>query len=189
LGAIVAAAREPTIGAMRLLWWRDALEALDRTKAPAEPLLGALAREVLARGIDGATLAAIEEGWAALLDDEEPGDEAILLHARARGGRLFAACAALLGERMEDIAAAGEAWALADLGHRLRNPDARTFARAQAAARLSNVAITRWPVRLRSLGLLTLLAGKDARMPAGMARRQGSPRRVLRAMLYGLTGR
>jgi phytoene synthase len=189
MGAIVAAAREPAIGAMRLLWWRDALEALDRTEAPAEPLLGALAREALARGVDGATLAGIEEGWAALLDDEEPGDEAILLHARARGGRLFTACATLLGGRVEDIAAAGEAWALADLGHRLRAPEARAFARAQASVRLADVAITRWPVRLRPLGLLALLAGRDARMAAGTVRRQGSPGRVLRAMLYGLTGR
>ncbi|MET0376783.1 MAG: squalene/phytoene synthase family protein, partial [Rhizorhabdus sp.] len=43
MAAIVAAAREPAIGAMRLLWWRDALAKLDDAEAPvpAEPLLEA----------------------------------------------------------------------------------------------------------------------------------------------------
>ncbi len=191
MGAIVAAAREPAIGAMRLMWWRDALAALDApgARAPAEPLLIALEKMVLPRGATGVALGAIEEGWSALLDEEEPGIEAIMLHGRARGGALFAACATLLGADADGVERAGEGWALADLGHRLRSAEARGFARARARALLATVPLRGWPAALRAIGLLAVLAKRDAAMPVEVTRQQGSPGRVLRAFAYGLTGR
>ena len=89
----------------------------------------------------------------------------------------------------DDIGEAGEGWALADLGHHLRDAEARHFARTRATELLANVNFGRWPASLRPLGLLVLLARKDAAMPAGQMRRQGSPRRMLRALAYRLTGR
>src|SRR5579875_4070004 len=70
----VRAARDPLIGQMRLTWWYDALTALDTAPPPAEPVLQALAREALPVGVSGMALAAIIEGWEALLD--QPLDEA-----------------------------------------------------------------------------------------------------------------
>ncbi len=191
LGAIVAAAREPTIGAMRLLWWRDALTRLDDPAAPqpAEPLLAAISTTLLPTGTSGEALSAIEEGWAALLDEEEPGETEILDHAEARGGPLFALSATLLGTLPDDAAQAGEGWALADLGHRLRDAEARRFARTRAAERLAGVDIVKWSKALRPLGLLVILARADAALATDQQRRQGSPKRLFRALAYRLTGR
>ena len=191
MGAIVAAAREPAIGAMRLIWWRDTLTRLDEPglPVPAEPLLAAAAHHLLPAGLPGRSIAEIEEGWAALLEEESPGEAQIIAHGEGRGGPLFALSAALLGTVPDDVGRAGEGWALADLGHRLRDPEARHFARTAAAERLDDVAIERWPTTLRPLGLLSLLARRDAAMPVEELRRQGSPKRMLRALAYRLTGR
>jgi len=176
---------------MRLLWWRDALIALDAPAAPipAEPLLQDIAARLTATGLAGASIAELEEGWAALLESETPGDAEIMAHGEGRGAALFAMSAALLGAVPEEVGRAGEGWALADVGHRLRDPAACAFARARAAERLAGVAIGRWPTALRPLGLLTIFARWDAAMPESEQRRQGAPKRLLRALAYRLTGR
>lgn len=191
LGAIVAAAREPSLGAMRLLWWRDALARLDTPDPPpkGEPLLEAAAGDLVSAGLSGEALGGLEEGWAALLDAEEPGEAEIIAHGAQRGARLFMLSAQVLGDVPDDVAAAGEGWALADLGHRLRAPSARAFARSRAASVLEHVDLASWPRELRPLGLLAVLARGDAAMPAGVLRRQGSPKRLFRALAYRLTGR
>ena len=191
MGAIVAAAREPAIGAMRLLWWRDALCRLDESDAPipAEPLLDHAARDLLPAGLHGQELARIEEGWAALLEAETPGEPEITAHAEGRGGPLFAMSAMLLGAAPDDAARAGEGWALADLGHRLRDVEGRRLARNLAAQRLAQVDAASWPAMLRPLGLLVMLARQDAAMPADRLRQQGSPKRLFRSLAYRLTGR
>lgn len=191
MALIVAAAREPAIGAMRLIWWRDALARLDTPDAPvpAEPLLAAAAEHLLPAGLSGKALSAIEEGWSALLDAGEPGEAEIDAHGEHRGRPLFALAAHILGAVPDDVARAGEGWALADLGHRLRGIEARRFARCRAAERLAGVDIARWPGSLRPLGLLVLLARQDAAMPAEAVRRQGAPKRMLRALAYRVAGR
>jgi len=188
LGAIVAAAREPAIGAMRLLWWRDALIRLDDPAAivPAEPLLAAIAEQLLPAGLSGAALAELEEGWAALLDDAEPGEDAILHHGAWRGGRLFVLSAKLLGDESDDIVIGGEGWALADLSHRLSFAEGRAFARRTAREKLAAIMPGRWP---GPLGMLILLAKRDAAMPAAKQRRQGSPARLARSLVYYIFGR
>ena len=60
--AIVAAARDSTIGLMRLTWWADALERLDTAPPPAEPVLTGLALHVLPHGVRGRDLAAMVDG-------------------------------------------------------------------------------------------------------------------------------
>ena len=72
LASILQSTTEPMIGQMRLTWWYEALEKLDREPAPAHPVLQRLAASVLPGGVRGADLAPMIEGWEALLDDGEP---------------------------------------------------------------------------------------------------------------------
>lgn len=174
LRRIALAARDPTIGLMRLTWWGEALAALDAKPAPAEPLLRTLAAEVLPAGVSGAALAQLVESWDLLL---EGGDDWSAV-ARERAG-LFRLAAALLGASDARVAAVGEAWARVDL------------ARDWPAAGLPQVAALRneyrqpWPRALRPLGALGLLARFDA---AGRVQ-PGDPRRVGRLLWHRLTGR
>jgi phytoene synthase len=93
-----------------LAWWREALERLDSKPPPPEPRLRAAAQELLACGVTGSMLAGLEDGWAALLD-EEPDAERI---AR-RGEELFAIEGKLLGAEDPKLMQAGRlyAWELA----------------------------------------------------------------------------
>ena len=187
LGRIVATAREPALGAIRLAWWRDALAALDHAPPPGEPLLRAIAGQLLPCGLAGQVLAGLEHGWSALLDGEI--DEAALdRHAVERGGRLFALAARLLGGDRAGLAArAGEGWALVDLARHLPDRDAAARALAAASARFAP-GDARWPVALRPLGMLARLARRDARRPADRLPRQGSPRRLAALLGHRLTG-
>ena len=184
-GAIVSSTSEPMIGLMRLAWWREALEKLDSDPAPAEPLLGLLAHHALPLGLSGAKLAAIEDGWAALIDGE-PDEAAIARHGRERGRNLFTAAAAMLGAHDPRLAAAGEAWALTDLGYRHSNAEVRKTALAGARQLAADLPKDRWPPAARPLAALFVLARRDA---AASARAQGRPDRMLRMLALRLIGR
>jgi len=187
LAGIVAATTEPTIGLIRLAWWREALERLDREEAPAEPLLQALA-SLLPIGVSGRELSEIEDGWAALLEGEAD-DAAMDRHAQARGATLFRLAGRLLGSVESDarLVDAGAGWALADLGHRHSDPDVRGRARAKALIALGSLPRAIWPRQIRPLGMLATLARADA-STAG-ARHQGAPGRLLRMLALRFTGR
>src|SRR3954470_5931341 len=85
LGAVLAGGREPMISRIKLAWWREALERLARGPTPAEPVLQALAEHVLPSGLRGAGLAAMAEGWEALLSPEPLTGDELSLYAAARG--------------------------------------------------------------------------------------------------------
>ena len=183
-GSVLASGREPMISRIRLAWWREALERLDREPPPAEPVLQALARHVLRGGVSGAELAAMASGWERLLEPGPLGADALAAYAAERGGRLFALTARLLGGEEAPVSRGGEAWALADLARRSADADERTA--ALTAAR-SAVGAGRWPRRLRPLGMLALLARRDARR-ADRLERAGSLARMLRMLAHRLTG-
>jgi 15-cis-phytoene synthase len=185
LGAVLRAARDPMIRAIRLAWWREALEALDHRAGPGEPLLDAIAARLLPAGLSGKALAGIEEGWAALAEDI-PDMEALSHHAALRGGRLFALSAQLLGAGTADVRSAGEGWALIDIMPALDQAE-REGARLMARERLGGGG-ARWPRALRPLAVLSALARHDAMAPPGTERRPGSPARVARAMKTGILG-
>lgn len=174
------------VGRIKLAWWREALEALDRTPAPAEPLLQKLQADVLPRGVDGAELARMEEGWVLLLSDAPLTNEELDAHARLRGGVLFRASARLLGGAAVGVEQAGEIWALADLAR--HSGDAQDQASAIAAAG-EREGPERWPVALRPLGMLFALARRDLEQKRPRWETQGSPRRMVRMLRLRLTGR
>lgn len=163
---------------LRLAWWREALEALDRAPPPAEPVLLALAAHVVP-GIGGAELAAMEEGWSALA-----AGEALESYAVKRGGLLFGFTARLLGDPGFPVARAGELWALADLARRSASPEDARLALTAAEARLERRA---WPGPLRPLGMLAALARRDVERGLPSERR-GAPARVLRMLRHRITG-
>ena len=61
MAEIVASSTQPALGAIRLAWWREALDRLDHHPPPPEPRLQAVAAHLLSRGVTGAALATIEE--------------------------------------------------------------------------------------------------------------------------------
>jgi len=185
LGAVLASGREPMVSRIRLAWWRESLEKLDAGPPPPEPILQGVAQHVLPAGVAGAELAAMEEGWSVLLAPEPPSAEEFDLYAAARGGLLFRFSARLLGGEGAIAAPGGEAWALADLARRSASPDDAAAALAAAGGRALP---RRWPKSLRPLGMLALLARRDAARGAGAIEVPGAPARMLRMLRHRLTG-
>jgi phytoene synthase len=57
LGDALAGGREPLIARIKLAWWREALEKLDREPPPPEPVLGDVAAHLLPAGLSSSGLA------------------------------------------------------------------------------------------------------------------------------------
>ncbi len=183
---VLRSGREPMIGRIKLAWWREALQALDRRPPPPEPVLAGLHAEVLPHAVAGAELAEMEAGWQLLLEPTLSA-EGLADYARDRGGILFALSARLLGGAEGcDVGAAGEAWALVDLARHSRRDEDASAALAAARERLANQPRT-WPKHLRPIGMLAMLAARDAR--ADRLEPQGSPARMLRMFRHRLSGR
>jgi phytoene synthase len=168
MGDVVARATEPALAAIKLAWWRERLEELDAGKVPAEPRLQAAADELLTRSIGGASLAELEDGWAALLE-ADPDPERVA----ARGAKLFGLASSLLGTADPMTGMAGRLYALVRLGHR--------------PAVSAELARHPFPRALRPLTALAALAARDARR--GASEPQGTPGRAWTLLRHRLTGR
>ena len=188
LAGFVWRAKEPTIGLMRLVWWRDALAALDERPPPGEPLLHAAAALRPDR-IPGHELAAMTEGWEALLDDPDWSAETMALHGRARGATLFRLAGRVLGREHERIDAAGEGWALADLARQTSDAAKAAALLDLAEAPLEKGIAGGWPHVLRPLGMLAVLAREDVRRGHGALRAPASRWRLMRLLAHRWTGR
>lgn len=181
LGQVLRTTREPMVGQMRLAWWREALTRLDSASPPGEPVLQALAADALPHGVNGATLAAMIDGWEPLLGLID--EAAIADHARSRGGVLFAQAGRLLGVSGGDpLEAAGQGWALADLAMHLSDPQLSAKACNAAGPLLAQAGRHRWSRNARALGALTHIARLDLAGPA-------TPWRVARLGWHRMTGR
>jgi phytoene synthase len=185
LGAALAGGREPMISRIKLAWWREALERLDREPAPAEPVLQELQDHVLPASVEGAELAQMEEGWAILAGSGTLGPDSLTAYAQARGAGLFRYTARLLGDSETEVGAAGEAWALVDLArHCATGADSDV---ALAAAR-ERVLPPRWPPRLRPLGMLAILAARDLEPARPPWEARGAPARMWRMLRHRISG-
>lgn len=183
LGRVSRTTREPMLGRMRYAWWFEALERLDVAPPPAEPILRALAVEVLPSGVTGASLATMIDAWEILSDDEATDDVSLERFAQARGGILFDAMARVCGAGDAQARAAGEGWALIDLASNLSDAEAAARARAMAAGRLEAITGRRWSREGRAIGALALLARFETDGS------EGATSRVARLLLHRLTGR
>jgi 15-cis-phytoene synthase len=177
LADTVARSTQPALAAIKLAWWRERLEELDHGEAPAEPRLQAAARELLPRGIGGADLAELEEGWAGLLN-EQP-DMALLAE---HGTRLFALGARLLGVVFDDstIGVAGRLFAGVDAGRR---------GIIDVASGMSDTRCPRIPRRARPLTMFAALAARDLRRGGPPFEPEATPGRAWTVLSHRLTGR
>jgi phytoene synthase len=176
LGDVVARAREPALAAIKLEWWRERLEELDQGKVPAEPRLQTAAAELLTRGVIGASLAGLEDGWAALLD-EQPDRERVA----ERGARLFVMAASLLGASDPRIETAGRLYGW-------QSAVRRGVTLPPPQEELRSLAGHRFERRLRPLTALAALAARDARRGQAIEP-EGTPGRALALIRHRFTGR
>jgi len=176
LASLVARTESPAVAQMRLTWWHEALRTA-RAVRPVDPLLQALADEPRVEPLE---LLPLIDGWEVLLDELPLRDEALAQFAELRGGTLYRAAGRLFGREDRAIEEAGRLWALTDLAFRISDRDT-----AERALAMAPKARGRLP---GPLALLTALARRDRRAGLTRPRRQGSPRRVLRGALAGLTG-
>ena len=172
MGEVVARGTEPALAAIKLAWWRERLEELDRGQVPAEPRLQAAAGDLLPRGVSGGELARLEDGWAALLEAD-----LVLERVAKRGAMLFAMASQLLGAGDPLVETAGRLYGL-QTGIRTSTADQE----------LRQLAGHRFERRLRPLTALAALAARDARRAPDIEP-QGTPGRALTLLRHRLTGR
>jgi phytoene synthase len=131
---------------------------------------------LLPRGISGAMLARLEDGWAALLD-EAPDIERVA----TRGALLFDLAAKLLDESHPKLAAAGRLFACQQVARtglvRLPYP----------TEELHLLARLRFPRTLRPLTALSQLAARDVKM-APIVEPEAVPGRAFALIRHRLSG-
>lgn len=174
---MVRSSTQPALAAIRLAWWREALERLDRNPPPPEPKLQAAATELLPRGVTGAMLAELEDGWATLLD-EEPEVERV----GERGVKLFAIGAALLGSQDQGLEAAGRLFAQEQVARQ------RLMPMHHPIEEIHMLAGYRFPRRLRPLTALARLAARDVKQ-APAFESEATPGRAAALLSHRLFGR
>jgi phytoene synthase len=168
LADVVSSTTEPALGAIRLAWWRERLEELDRGAVSAEPRLRAIARQLLGLGITGAELSKLEDAWLPLLAPF-PWEQEAVEGLKLRGRVLFGIAARLLGGNPALAEAPGELWSLVDGAQHCSDPESRELLVAEARRVLSG-ATGRIPRQVRPLTVLAALAAADLVRRGGMAR-------------------
>ncbi|HET9354881.1 MAG TPA: hypothetical protein VFO42_01805 [Sphingomicrobium sp.] len=171
---VVGTSTQPALGAVRLAWWRDALERLDHAPPPPEPRLQACAQQLLSNGVSGKQLSSIAEGYATLF--EEAPDMAAIESA---GAAMFHCAATLLAATDPRLEQAGGRYALARV-HRL----GLMAARAEPSARLTG---HRFAKPLRPLTALARLSERDLRRGEELEP-EATPARAAALLAHRLTG-
>lgn len=178
MAEVVASSTQPALGAIRLAWWREALERLDQHPPPAEPRLQAAAEHLLPLGVTGATLAGLEAGHAALLQETVEAAQVVLA-----GERLFAIGGKLLGADDSMLPSAGRTYAIGAAAR-----DGRSLETIEDMLKMLDVKEHRFPTRLRPLTALTRLARRDyLNFPA--VEPEATPARAFALIRHRLTGR
>lgn len=176
LADVVTSSTQPALGAIRLAWWREALERLDNGSPPPEPRLQAVANQLLSRSISGKMLAELEDGWATLLDEVPDADR-----IGKRGARLFEIGAKLLGASDPKLEPAGRLYAC------------EVVKRKQLATvpfpieEMQMLAGHRFARRLRPLTSLARLAARDVRQ-APVIEPEATPGRAAALLSHRLFG-
>jgi phytoene synthase len=179
MAEVVLRSTQPALGAIKLAWWRQRLEELDEGKVPAEPRLQAAAAELLPRGVSGRALGKLEEGWARLLEGDEP--KSFILSAEARGPLLLTLAARLIElASNHNLSDAGREFALVDLARRgVVDLAAQHFHKLRQG----------YPRRIRPVTALWALARRDQRIGGPPFEPEATPGRAWTLLKHRLTGR
>ena len=177
MGDLVARATQPALGAVKLAWWRERLEELDQGMVPAEPRLRAVAEHLLPRGISGVEVAALEDGWATLLEEQVEAQR-----IADRGTALFRLGGRLLRAGDEKLSDAGAVAALVSVGRR-----GLPHLLDQARAHERPLARHRFTRRVRPLTALARLAVRDLRSGPPFEP-EGTPPRVAAMLRHQWSG-
>jgi phytoene synthase len=184
---VVRTSTQPMLGQIRLAWWRERLEALDRGEVPAEPRLQAVAADLLPRGIAGSTLASLEGGWLRLFDDF-PWDIATSEAIWFRGRLLFGLGGRILGAKSDQVEGVGGVWALVDAARQCSDAASRDMLLEQARRFARSLSGARFPFAVRPVTGLAALAIRD--LARGEPFEPEATRGRVAAMLaHRLTGR
>lgn len=174
----------PIVGQVRLAWWREQILSLSGSGAP-DPVLDGLGEMIGTHPAARAGLAALADGWEALLADPDLSGDRLLEFAKARGGSLFrVACIISGGEAGEPADRAGTIWALVDFARHCS--DRELAARALAIAGEFRGAPRELPRALRPFAILAHFAERDAAGGLERMPRPGSPRRIAQAWKFTL---
>ena len=159
---------------IRLAWWREALERLDRERAAGRAGAAGARRACPARRVERRR-AGGDGGGVGDAARRRPLSDELEAYAAARGGLLFRFSARLLGDAGLPVEQAGEALGAGRSRPPQRRPRARPGrARGRGATRPR---MRRWPPPLRPLGMLAVLAAarsRARRRPLGNAGRAGA---------------
>ena len=170
-GALTAS--QPALGAIKLAWWREALDKLDGAPPPPEPRLRAAAFELLPRGLTGRRLAELEDGWLSVIDGTD--DPARI---EEHGRIMFGLASDLLGRTGPVLASAGAGWALVEVARRTGEPRY-----LRSPMRPAHVAKP-----LRPLTMLSALAARDQSRP-WPPEPEATPQRAWTILRHRLTGK
>jgi len=147
------------LGAIRLAWWRERLEELDRGIAPpAEPRLQAVAASLIPAGVSGAELSRLENCWLTLLNPF-PWADAEAEAFVERGAILFGIGARLLGREAAEGEPFGVMWSLVDGARHCSDPQSRAFLVDRAKSAIAELPRRRIPQELHPL---TMIAARRA---------------------------
>lgn len=176
LAEIVKTSTQPSLGAIRLAWWREALERLDAAQPPAEPRLKAVADHLLPRGITGRSVASIEDGYASLLHDDINPDR-----VAGGGAALFRAGALLLQADDDKMIEAGRTYAVASAARRGLMAVPKDFD-------TSSLMGHRFDRNIRPLTALARLAMRDIRAAPDLEP-EATPARAVALLFHSFSGR
>jgi len=144
------------LGAIRLAWWRERLEDLDKgIGPPAEPRLEAVAATLIPAGVSGAELARLEFCWLALLSPF-PWDDLVADAVAERGKVLFGIGARLLGREASEGVPFGIAWSLMDTARLCSDQRSRILLQARAKAAIAQLPQRRTPTELLPLTMFVV---------------------------------
>ena len=172
----------PQLGEIRLAWWRERLQDLDRgIGPPAEPRLQAVAETLIPVGITGGELSRLEDCWLVLLNPFPWGGAEADAIAE-RGAILFGAGARLLGQEAEEAKRLGEIWSLAHAAKGVSDAASREVLCHRAKSAIANLPDKPIPSGLKPLAMIAARRTYDL-----MHDRRSKWHRVFWALRYGMT--
>jgi phytoene synthase len=149
------------LGAIRLAWWRERLEELDRgIEPPAEPRLQAVAATLIPVGVSGAELSRLEYCWLALLTPF-PWDEVVADAVAERGAILFGIGAKLLGGEPAEGEPFGVVWSLADVARHCSDTQSRAVLLDRAKSAIAALPQRDEPTELSPLTMIAVRRAYD----------------------------